>query len=196
MLTSLAAVPAASAITERRSLTSNVGIDDGAVPAQVVFDGAVADPLPPKPVSLYADEAIARAEHRTRFAVRACLLFVRHSLGIAKKYYTAYGAWRSAKHRHRTPISEIPAGVPVFTKGTRAAGHVVLSLGGGWVRSTDWPKDGRVGNVRLVTLLATWKQRYLGWTSDLNGVAVRGARPTEVVLDGAAGALFRLRTDI
>ena len=72
----------------------------------------------------------------------------------------------------------------------------MLSLGGGWVRSTDWPKDGRVGNVRLVTLLATWKQRYLGWTSDLNGVAVRGARPTEVVLDGAAGALFRLRTDI
>ena len=103
---------------------------------------------------------------------------MRLALGVPRRYPTAHSAWVYAKHRHRGSFADIPAGVPVFTQGRSYAGHVVISLGGGWVRSTDWPKDGKVGTVRLEQLLVTFQQRYLGWTEDLNGVRVWLPVPT------------------
>ncbi len=181
----LVTAPPASALRES-------AVSDGESAAQVAFDGAVADPAPLPPVSLPASLAISWAEQRTRFPVRACLLFVRVAFGIPKKYYSAHTAWLAAKHRHRTAIADIPAGVPVFTQGRSWAGHIAVSLGGGWVRSTDWPSYGKVGTVRLTTLLATWRQHYLGWTEDLNDVLVVGvgARPS------LAGGVVRLRSDL
>jgi hypothetical protein len=50
-------------------------------------------------------------------------------------------------------------------------GHVALSLGGGKIRSTDWPSKGKVGTTTIATLNRTWtKQRYRGWSEDINGV--------------------------
>lgn len=149
----------------------------------VVNDGAA-----PVPISLRrdgvlrmrADRATRWAADHTRYSQRRCLQFVRIALGVPRKYPTARSAWVYAKHRHRSPFSAIPVGVPVFTQGDNSAGHVVISLGGGWVRSTDWPKDGRVGKVHLSTLLARFEQRYLGWTEDLNGVRVWLPVPVEM----------------
>jgi hypothetical protein len=149
----------------------------------VVLDGAG-----PVPITLRADRLLRmRADRATRWAAthqrygqRRCLQFVRIALGVPRKYYSARQAWQMAKHRHRGSFSSIPVGVPVFTLGKNPAGHVVISLGGGWVRSTDWPKDGKVGRVRLEELLVTFQQRYLGWTEDLNGVRVWLPTPPEL----------------
>lgn len=164
-----------------------VGAADATLPSRVTGEAAVGrqlhvvnDGAAPVPITLRRDSLLRmRADRATRWAAshqrygqRRCLQFVRIALGVPRKYATARYAWLNAKHRHRSPISQIPVGVPVFTQGDNSAGHVVISLGGGWVRSTDWPKDGRVGNVRLETLLARFQQRYLGWTEDLNGVRV------------------------
>jgi hypothetical protein len=139
----------------------------------VVHDGAGPVPITLRRDSLLrmrADRATRWAATHTRYGQRRCLQFVRLALGVERRYGSARLAWQFAKHRHRsTPYDEIPVGVPVFTQGDNPAGHVVLSLGNGWVRSTDWPEDGKVGNVRLEVLLATFRQRYLGWTEDLNG---------------------------
>jgi hypothetical protein len=124
------------------------------------------------PSNARAKRAVWWSLRVTRYPTRTCLMFVRNALQVPRRYGTAMSAWRNAKHRHRTPISRIPAGVPVFSVGASPSGHIVLSLGNGWVRSTDWPRDGRVGSVRLTVLLAKWHHRYLGWSEDLNGVRV------------------------
>jgi hypothetical protein len=148
-----------------------------AVASQVAFDGAVADPPSPPPRSLTPTEAVAWSRTRTDYPGRACLAFVRRALGVPKKYYTAFGAWKHSALRHTGSFSDIPAGVPVFTKGRESAGHVALSLGGGWVRTTDWPRIGQVSTVRLSMLLVRWKQRYLGWTGDLNDLRLEPDPP-------------------
>jgi hypothetical protein len=119
--------------------------------------------------------AIRWALSNARYPTRTCLLFVRNAFQVKRKFGTAHSAWTHAKYRHRAAIAAIagiPAGVPVFTQGASPSGHVVLSLGNGWVRSTDWPRDGMVGTVKLTTLLKKWRHRYLGWSEDLNGVRV------------------------
>ena len=116
--------------------------------------------------------AIRWALSNARYPTRTCLLFVRNAFGVKRKFGTAYLAWTHAKYRHDTAIFLIPAGVPVFTMGVSPSGHVMLSLGNGWVRSIDWPRDGMVGTVKLTTLLRKWHHRYLGWSEDLNGVRV------------------------
>ena len=132
-------------------------------------DEAVSMALTTSPLAL---RAISWAAVQTRFPERSCLLFVRIALQVPRRFPTAMSAWAHARYRHRTAIWLIPAGVPVYTRGSSSAGHVVLSLGNGLVRSTDWPRDGQVGTVLLTTLLATWHHRYMGWSADLDGVRV------------------------
>jgi hypothetical protein len=149
----------------------------------VVNDGAAPVPISLRPdrlLRLRADRATRWATTHTHYGQRRCLQFVRLALGVPRKYASAHAAWHYAAHRHRSAYAQIPVGVPVFTLGASSAGHVVISLGGGWVRSTDWPTDGKVGNTRLETLLARFQQRYLGWTEDLNGVRVWLPVPAEL----------------
>lgn len=117
-------------------------------------------------------QALAWADQQLQFPTRTCLYFVRIALQVPRRFPTAMSAWQHARYRHRTPLWAIPAGVPVYTKGQDSAGHIAISLGNGWVRSTDWPRDGLVGDVRITTLLRKWHHRYLGWSEDLNGVRV------------------------
>lgn len=116
--------------------------------------------------------AVRWATQRSYYPTRRCIVFVRSALQVAGRYGTPRIAWAAAHHRHRTAYRRIPAGVPVFTAGRTAPGHVVLSLGNGRVRSTDWPRNGRVGTVKLSRLLRSWNHHYLGWSEDLNGVRV------------------------
>lgn len=118
-------------------------------------------------------QAVRWAENRHTWPTRTCMVFVRTALGVSGRYPTPRVAWSAAHHRHRTKhFNRIPAGVPVYTAGRTAPGHIVLSLGNGKVRSTDWPRAGRVGTVKLRTLLRSWHHHYLGWSEDLNGVRV------------------------
>jgi hypothetical protein len=101
-----------------------------------------------------------------------CLLFVRTRYGVPKRAHTAYRAWYAAHHKHRHDRNP-PAGVPVFwSGGSRRGGHVAISLGHGMIVSTDMPRSGHVGRIRLSTISRRWHLRYLGWTEDLNGVRV------------------------
>jgi hypothetical protein len=122
-------------------------------------------------------QAVQRALGASSFGSGFCLRFVRTMLGVGPKFQTATRAFNATKHRHTTTP---PAGVPVWwDQGRKTAkfpeglGHVALSLGGGKIRSTDWPSKGKVGTTTIATLNRTWtKQRYRGWSEDINGVRV------------------------
>jgi hypothetical protein len=101
-----------------------------------------------------------------------CLLFVRTRYGVPKRAHTAIRAWSVSRHKHRHDRNP-PAGVPVFwSGGSRGGGHVAISLGHGMIVSTDMPRAGHVGRIRLSTIARRWHLRYLGWTEDLNGVRI------------------------
>ena len=119
-----------------------------------------------------------------------CLAFVRGCLGIGPKYATALSAWKHAEHQHPGD-ADPPTGVPVYWSAAKAgpfkgAGHVALSLGHGLVRSTAWPKSGRIGTVSIDDLTRAWGRTYLGWSEDLNGVRVYSAPAPRPVAPAAA----------
>jgi hypothetical protein len=98
-----------------------------------------------------------------------CLKHIRLICGVAARYPDAKTAWARARSRHtdRNP----PAGFPVFFLGG-THGHIALSLGGGKIRTTDWPRA-RVGTTTIAELERRWRYRYVGWSEDLNGVRLR-----------------------
>ncbi|HEX3613673.1 MAG TPA: hypothetical protein VHU88_18435 [Sporichthyaceae bacterium] len=101
-----------------------------------------------------------------------CLAFVRTAFKLPSNEGSAIGAWRAARHKHRGDRRP-PAGVPVFwSGGSSGAGHVAVSLGNGWIVSTDQPYTGHISKVRLSTIANDWGLNYLGWTEDLEGVRV------------------------
>lgn len=139
--------------------------------------------------------AVARARRFTRYEHGKCLNYVSNVLtnGRMLSYYgksAAYAieAWRKAQHAHtdRNP----PAGVPVyFSPGANGYGHIAISLGGGRIRSTDWPYATRrdtmapVGETTIAGLERAWGRKYLGWSEDLCGVRLPGfPRPVPRVL--------------
>lgn len=120
-------------------------------------------------------DAIVFAKRYINCAVGICLWYVQHWFGTSHRYPSAIAQWSAAKRRHagdRNP----PAGVPVYWSGGQY-GHVALSLGGGRVRSTDWPSRGRVGECTIDELSRAWGKTYLGWSEDLADVVVWTAPP-------------------
>jgi cell wall-associated NlpC family hydrolase len=99
-----------------------------------------------------------------------CLRFVRKVYGLPARDPSAIAAWHDSRSRHKGDRLP-PAGVPVFWSGG-GPGHVALSLGDGWVLTSDYPSAGHVTRVPISALRAAWHLRYLGWTDDLEGVVV------------------------
>lgn len=122
--------------------------------------------------------SVARSRRFVTYRTGQCLNFVSNvmtngkMLGVPAPY--ALHAWSGAKWKHtdRKP----PAGVPVwFNHGTsNKYGHICLSLGGGKIRSTDWPARGRVGETTITELERRWNRKYVGWAEDLYGSRVPG----------------------
>lgn len=128
--------------------------------------------------------AVARARQFRTYRTGQCLNFICNvftagrGLGVYAPY--ALHAWEHSRYRHtdRTP----PAGVPVyFSAGTsNPYGHVAISLGGGRIRSTDWPTGGpsgsrtAVGETTIAGLEKGWNRKYLGWAEDFYGVRIPG----------------------
>lgn len=86
---------------------------------------------------------------------------------------TAYVGWQNSDDQHpgdRNP----PAGVPVWwgPKPTSAAGDVVISLGGGRVVATDWPRSGVIGITTIDARERQINRPYLGWTGDILGAPI------------------------
>lgn len=112
--------------------------------------------------------SVARARRHTRGFSGQCLRFVVTCLDGQHRYGLpdANAAFRASRHLNTT--STPPAGVPVYFLGSKH-GHVALSVGGGRIRSTDWPSRNRIAEVEISVLARTWGRRYAGWAADIAG---------------------------
>lgn len=105
-----------------------------------------------------------------------CLAYVSRSLGGPFGWRFLDDAKNAARHAERLHRdSHPPAGVPVYILGSRH-GHVALSVGGGRIRSTDYPRRGIVSEVGILTLAKAWNREYFGWSEDLVGRMIPGVR--------------------
>jgi cell wall-associated NlpC family hydrolase len=142
-------------------------------PAPVAPRAVPAAPKHAQPQPSLDAKALRRAKHYegTRGPwSHLCLKFVRKVYGLPARDPSAIAAWHASDSKHKGD-AEPPAGVPVFWSGG-GPGHVALSLGDGWVLTSDYPTSGRVTKVEISTLDAAWGLHYLGWTDDLEGVVV------------------------
>lgn len=136
-----------------------------------------------------AAAAVAWAKGYHYFHTGYCQMFTRLAFAVGGGFATATKAWNGARYKHPTSLSNagsIPAGVPVYwTGGSKGYGHAVVSLGGGLVRSTDWPSRGRVGTARIGDITRAWGLHFVGWTEDINGVRVYhgDSRPSGPTVD-------------
>lgn len=118
-----------------------------------------------------------------------CLNFTRTAQGAPGGVPRAIDSWRGVPLELRHGGKFPPPGVAVFWQGHPGSpGHVAVSLGGGRVRSTDWPSPGTVSSVSIGAVTRRWYsspgERYLGWGESTNGV--RTYIPPRLVLDGSA----------
>jgi len=96
-----------------------------------------------------------------------CVTSGRKTYGIAD----ANAAWDRATQKVTTGTP--PAGAPVYWAGY-AHGHIAVSVGGGRVRSTDWPIKGQVSEVDIETITRDWGITYRGWSRDFAGDPIPG----------------------
>lgn len=111
--------------------------------------------------------SVAAARRWRTCRVGMCLYTVQEWLGGPHGIAWAEAAWNASKQKHRGDRHP-PAGVPVFWHNPHSKyGHIALSVGGGRVRSTDWPSRNRVSEARIDDISRRWGLRYLGWTGDM-----------------------------
>jgi len=132
-----------------------------------------------------AEETARNAEQTGVNKPGYCLQHCRIWAGVAAQHGTAAVAWAAAlrKQYDRNP----PRGAFVFwTGGSQGYGHIVISLGGGLVRSTDAGGTGRVATRTIAWFDSNWpSQNYAGWTDNVNGVTVPGVIDTRDGFDMA-----------
>lgn len=127
-----------------------------------------------------AAQAVTRAKQYTSWAHWMCLGFVRNMLTptVNSGYYlpNATSAWTHAQKKHTTGTP--PAGAPVYWRWVapdgRDLGHIALSIGGGYCRTTDYPSSGQVGTALISSLAARKGLTYRGWSEDYAGLLIRG----------------------
>lgn len=121
-----------------------------------------------------ASEAVAKAVRYTTYMPPAmCLNYVWNLLDAPRSagLYDANAAWAAATQKVTTGTP--PAGAPVYFAGYKH-GHIAISIGNGWVRSTDVPGLGRVGNINIADLCRSWGITYRGWSRDYAGRPIPG----------------------
>lgn len=121
-------------------------------------------------------ESVAHFRRYNRCTPGQCLAYVSRALGGPFGWQfldEAKNAARHAENLHHD--THPPAGVPVYILGS-PHGHVALSVGGGKIRSTDYPHRGVVSEVGIMTLAKAWNREYAGWSEDLVGRMIPGLR--------------------
>lgn len=137
-------------------------------------------------MALYNRELAARRAEAARTNVPGtCQLWTRTMFGAPSAGdrdrdgdADAVDGWKSepewAKHYgDRRP----PRGVPVaFTGGSRGYGHRAVSLGDGWVRSTDMAgssyRAGVVGTTTIADIERAMGVKYVGWSETITGTKI------------------------
>jgi hypothetical protein len=133
--------------------------------------------------------SVARARSHSSGFSGQCLHFVwlcldgQHSYGLRD----ANAAFKASQHLHSD--GSPPAGTPVYFLGSKH-GHVALSVGGGRIRSTDWPSSNRISEVKISELSQKWGRRYAGWASDMAGHPIPGLATNAPALKAAARRPF------
>lgn len=128
-------------------------------------------------VAQTAREAVDRANRSSSNSAGMCLMYVRTWLDIPAREGDAIAAWNTAQHKHavgrdRDALSP-PRGAPVFWRGGSAGhGHIALAVSNTFARSTDTTTTGHVTTALLNWWRVNWGLTYLGWTEDVNGVAI------------------------
>ena len=136
-----------------------------------------------------ASEAARVAMRYTSYPVGQCLNFVWKCISAPKSYgcYDADEAWSRAKQKMTTGTP--PVGAPVYFRGG-SHGHIAISLGGGKIRSTDFPTHGRVSTTTINDLCREWygtTANYRGWSRDLCGDPIPGLQAPVVVSSSTSG---------
>lgn len=123
-----------------------------------------------------ADTTASNAEAVDFNEVGHCLQWCRERAGIDALYLTAAQAGLHADRLH-VGDRDVPRGAFAFwTGGSDGAGHIVIGLGNGQLRSTDAGGPGRVATVPGVEWFDQhWTSlSYLGWADNVNGITVPG----------------------
>ena len=95
-----------------------------------------------------------------------------------RNYATALDGWNGSPGKHHGDRNP-PPGVTVWfgEKPSSSAGDVVISLGGGLVVATDYPRYGVVGICTIQERQDQIGRPYLGWTETILGAAIDYPRP-------------------
>ena len=117
---------------------------------------------------LSPSQAIKNALATTRNPVGMC----DHQVGVyygygSSGYATAIAHWNAtpATDKHPGDVNA-PAGALVFwSGGSSGAGHVALSLGGGKIVSTDYPRAGITSTTTIDAISNGWGEHYMGWAT-------------------------------
>lgn len=112
-------------------------------------------------------QAIKNALGTSRNPVGMC----DHQVGVyygysSSGYATAIAHWNaiSGADKHPGDLNP-PAGALVFwSGGSSGAGHVALSLGGGKIVSTDYPRAGITSTTTIDAISNGWGEHYMGWS--------------------------------
>lgn len=148
----------------------------------------------------------ANARAYTYYRIGQCLNFVWNCTDAPRSanINDANAAWYAA--RMRETAGNPPAGALVYWGGSQY-GHIAVSLGNGYVRSTDYPFKGRVGTVAIYSITRSWGLSYRGWSRDyaghpIDGIQKAGAppvsHPTAPVLrfGMVSNAVYKLQKDL
>lgn len=95
---------------------------------------------------------------------RLCDRFVANAYGWAHSgSSTAYTHWTQipSTYRHGGDRSVPAGGLAFFSNG--GAGHVMISIGGGYFMSNDIEVNGRIDKTTIATVENRWGANYLGW---------------------------------
>ncbi|MFZ4843010.1 hypothetical protein [Mycetocola saprophilus] len=83
-------------------------------------------------------------------------------------YLYARNGWELTPTKYRNTDRTPPPGAVVYFLNTArpsAPGHIAISVGGGYIASTDKPRDGQTGRVSISDIEKSWGGRtYLGWS--------------------------------
>lgn len=112
--------------------------------------------------------AIQKALSTTRNDPGMCDKWVASYYGYSSSgYATAIAHWNSIPVTNKHPGDiNAPAGALVFwSGGSTGAGHVALSLGGGKIVSTDYPRSGITSTTTIDAISNGWGEHYQGWAT-------------------------------
>lgn len=113
-----------------------------------------------------ATQAIANARAVKNWAIGRCDEFVAKMYGYESSgYSTAVSNWQGTPGSLKHPGDwNAPAGALMYwSGGNTGAGHVAISLGNGFIISTDATGPGTVGQIPASTPTDKWGHPYLGW---------------------------------